>query len=268
MSGYRMRGAPRRVARRMKRAAIIGGSNHRKRKITQRERERMRKDDLAKYMRPLNNQISKGLNMLGICFVVFTALAVGAQCITGSAGGSASVPISDDPTADQMVATAWAGAPTDTPTPTPRATLTPTPRLVIQTGAIGSGTDIATAEYVADTHATVTSEGSGAAKIGGTLVPSDLRCYEDEPIYFINWLGGEYANIEGAPIGCVHYEYFAIDFVLECLIGNSEYGTNNASEHLRDPNYGSWCSDVIDNSSDGVVSIGDLLTDTARIGRP
>ena len=92
--------------------------------------------------------------------------------------------------------------------------------------------------------------------IGADVVSPGTRCEEDEVIAYLVLVGG-------TGVGCVHYEYVVMDFLLECVIGNSEYGDNLASLHLRDPAYGSWCGTVVNDASDGMVSLADLLFDTA-----
>ena len=92
--------------------------------------------------------------------------------------------------------------------------------------------------------------------IGADVVAPGTRCEEDEVIAFLVLVGG-------TGVGCVHTEYIIMDFLLECLIGNSEHGDNLASLHLRDPAYGSHCGTVVNDASDGMVSLADLLFDTA-----
>ena len=100
-----------------------------------------------------------------------------------------------------------------------------------------------------------TLEGQGVM-IGGDTVDAGTRCEEDEVITYRVLLGG-------SGVGCVNVEYVHMAFILECLVGNADHGDNLASLHLRDPAYGSWCSIVVDDATDGVVSLGDLLFDTA-----
>ncbi len=95
--------------------------------------------------------------------------------------------------------------------------------------------------------------------IGSDTVAPGTHCEEDEVISYRALLGGQ-------GVGCVHYEYVIMDYLTECLIGNSEYGDNLASLHLRDQAFGSWCADVVDDASDGMVSLSDLLIDTASVG--
>lgn len=94
--------------------------------------------------------------------------------------------------------------------------------------------------------------------IGGDTVDPGTRCEEDEIIYYRVLMGG-------TGVGCVHYEYLVMDFLLECIVGNVDHGDNLASLHLRDPAFRSWCDTVIDDATDGVVSLGDLLFDTAYV---
>ena len=96
----------------------------------------------------------------------------------------------------------------------------------------------------------------GDVVIGGDVVAPGTRCEEDEVIYYRALMGGQ-------GVGCVHYEYIVMDFIADCLIGNSAHGDNLASYHLRDSGYFSWCIPVVDDVSDGVVSLDDLLFDTA-----
>lgn len=95
-----------------------------------------------------------------------------------------------------------------------------------------------------------------AITIGADTVAPGTACAEDEVISYLVLLGGE-------GVGCVHYEYIVMEFIADCLIGNSDHGDNLASYHLRDPAFGSWCNDVIDDASDGTVSLADLIVDTA-----
>ena len=92
--------------------------------------------------------------------------------------------------------------------------------------------------------------------IGGDTVAPGTQCEEDEVITYLALVGG-------TGVGCVNYEYVVMDFILECLIGNSDHGDNLASIHLRDPAYGSWCGTVVNDASDGTVSLADLMFDTA-----
>ena len=92
--------------------------------------------------------------------------------------------------------------------------------------------------------------------IGADVVAPGTRCEEDEVIAYLVLVGG-------TGVGCVHTEYIIMDFLLECVIGNSEHGGNLASLHLRDPAYGSHCGTVVNDASDGMVSLTDLLFDTA-----
>ncbi len=98
-------------------------------------------------------------------------------------------------------------------------------------------------------------EGYGVV-IGADTVAPGTRCAEDEVITYRALLGGP-------GVGCVHYEYVIMDFVLDCLIGNSEHGDNLASYHLRDQAFRSWCDAVIDDASDGMLSLDDMLIDTS-----
>lgn len=101
----------------------------------------------------------------------------------------------------------------------------------------------------------------GDIMIGGDVVAPGTRCEEDETIYYLALLGGE-------GVGCVHVEYIVMEFLLDCVIGNSEHGDNLASFHLRDQAFGSWCVSVVDDASDGTVSLADLLFDTASTVAP
>ena len=92
--------------------------------------------------------------------------------------------------------------------------------------------------------------------IGADVVAPGTRCEEDEVIAYLVLVGG-------SGVGCVHTEYIIMDFLLECVIGNSEHGGNLASLHLRDPAYGSHCGTVVNDASDGMVSLTDLLFDTS-----
>ncbi len=101
------------------------------------------------------------------------------------------------------------------------------------------------------------AEGNGeGVTIGADTVAPGTTCAEDEVITYRALLGGE-------GVGCVHYEYLAMEFIADCLIGNSAHGDNLASYHLRDRGFGSWCQDVVDDASDGTISLADLLIDTA-----
>ena len=104
------------------------------------------------------------------------------------------------------------------------------------------------------TAATATPDTS--IMIGADTVAPGTQCQEDEVITYLVLVGG-------TGVGCVNYEYVAMDFILECLIGNSDHGDNLASIHLRDPAYGSYCGTVVNDASDGTVSLADLLFDTA-----
>ena len=100
-------------------------------------------------------------------------------------------------------------------------------------------------------------DGQGVV-IGGDTVAPGTRCEEDEVITYRALLGGQ-------GVGCVHYEYVIMDFVLDCLIGNSEHGDNLASYHLRDQAFRSWCDTVIDDATDGYATLADLLIDTSSV---
>lgn len=98
----------------------------------------------------------------------------------------------------------------------------------------------------------------GSVTIGADTVPPDTHCAEDEVITYRALIGRE-------GVGCVHYEYVVMEFLDDCIIGNSvehpRVTPNLATLHLRDPEFGSWCSSVVDDVSDGIVSLGDLLLD-------
>lgn len=97
---------------------------------------------------------------------------------------------------------------------------------------------------------------NGDVVIGADVVAPGTTCAEDEVISYLAPLGRE-------GVGCVHYEYIVMEFIADCVIGNSVHGDNLASYHLRDQAFGSWCSAVVDDVSDGVVALDDLLFDTA-----
>ena len=97
---------------------------------------------------------------------------------------------------------------------------------------------------------------SADVTIGADTVAPGTSCEEDEVIGYLVLLGGE-------GVGCIHYEYIVMEFIGDCLIGNSQYGDNLASYHLRDQGFGSWCNDVVDDASDGTMSLNDLIVDTA-----
>ena len=103
-------------------------------------------------------------------------------------------------------------------------------------------------------------EGAGVT-IGGDTVTPGTRCAEDEVITYLALLGGE-------GVGCVHYEYVVMQFLNDCIIGNSQHGGNLASWHLRDPAFRSWCDTVIDDASDGMVSLADMLIDLVSTVEP
>ncbi len=103
-------------------------------------------------------------------------------------------------------------------------------------------------------------DGQGVV-IGADTVPEGTRCQEDEVITYRALLGYD-------GVGCVHYEYVVMDFIAECLVGNSEHGSNNASYHVRDDSFRSWCSAVIDDGSDGMLSLADMVIDTAPTATP
>ncbi len=102
--------------------------------------------------------------------------------------------------------------------------------------------------------------------IGGDIVPDGTFCAEDEVITYRNIDEfGEAARVAGSGVGCVHYEYVIMDFLLECVYTNSETGPDTLARlHAADPEYGSWCSTVVDDSSDGFWTINDLILDSAR----
>ena len=102
----------------------------------------------------------------------------------------------------------------------------------------------------------ITTPTPDSIMIGADVVAPGTRCEEDEVIAYLVLVGG-------TGVGCVHTEYIIMDVLLECLIGNSEHGDNLASLHLRDPAYGSHCGTVVNDASDGMVSLTDLLFDTA-----
>ena len=97
--------------------------------------------------------------------------------------------------------------------------------------------------------------------IGADTVAPGTRCAEDEVITYRVLMGGQ-------GVGCVHYEYVIMEFVLDCLIGNSEHGDNLASYHLRDQAFRSWCDSVIDDATDGYATLADLLIDTSSTVAP
>lgn len=100
-----------------------------------------------------------------------------------------------------------------------------------------------------------TLEGQGVM-IGADTVSPGTRCEEDEVITYRVLMGGQ-------GVGCVHYEYVVMEFIGDCLIGNAEHGDNLASYHLRDPEFRSWCDAMVDDSTDGMVSLSDWLIDTS-----
>ena len=96
-------------------------------------------------------------------------------------------------------------------------------------------------------------DGQGVT-IGGDTVAPGTRCAEGEVITYRALMGG-------TGVGCVHYEYLVMDYLLDCIIGNAEHGDNLASWHLRDPAFRSWCDTVVDDASDGMVTLADMLID-------
>ncbi len=109
---------------------------------------------------------------------------------------------------------------------------------------------------VLDTGDNVNADNVQGVVIGGDTVPPGTHCQEDDVITYRVLLGGQ-------GVGCVHYEYVIMEFIGDCLIGNSEHGDNLASYRLRDPSFRSWCDAVVDDASDGMVSLGDWLIDTS-----
>lgn len=107
----------------------------------------------------------------------------------------------------------------------------------------------------------VLPEGAGVM-VGGDVVAPGTRCEEDEVITYRVLMGGE-------GVGCVHYDYVVMEFLDTCIIGNSEVHPrvtpNLATLHLRDDTFRSWCDAVVDDVSDGVVSLDDLLFDVATM---
>lgn len=96
--------------------------------------------------------------------------------------------------------------------------------------------------------------------VGGDTVAPGTRCAEDDVITYRVLMGG-------SGVGCVHYEYLAMDFLAECIIGTSEthplVTPNLASRHIQDQSFGSWCQTAVDDVSDGIVTLADLLYDAA-----
>lgn len=94
--------------------------------------------------------------------------------------------------------------------------------------------------------------------IGGDTVAPGTHCEEDEVITYRVLMGGQ-------GVGCVHVEYVIQEFIGECIIGNTEVHPrvtpNLATLHLLDPAFGSWCASVVDDMSDGVVALADMLVD-------
>ncbi len=117
---------------------------------------------------------------------------------------------------------------------------------------------VALAMVLDNGDAPANANAGGDVVIGGDVVAPGTRCAEDEVISYLAPLGGE-------GVGCVHYEYIVMDFIAECLIGNSAHGDNLASHHLRDQAFGSWCAAVVDDTSDGVVALDDLIVDTSLV---
>jgi hypothetical protein len=245
----------RRTARRMKRAAMTPAQQRGNASAAQRrgKADRQRRHDAL--MAPVQTFGRRTVLIAVAAVVVFLAVGVGNRCLTGSN----SPIIYYAPPASASTATV---TPTAWRTPTPRAVLatatprgaTPTPRRAVL-GENGTpytvGATPTALPFGADTYAAAYVP----PRIGGDTVPSGVVCAEDEVLAYARGADG---------LGCVHYEVLAVDFVLECLIGNSTHGTNNASAHARDAAYASWCSTVIDDASDGVVSLSDVLTDTAQ----
>lgn len=267
----RMRGAPRRVARRMKRAALGGDvpefSDKRAPSTGRRAAKRRGAADAERrklaYFAPINTFVKRAGMVAILAACVMVVFATAGACLRGD----------NAPVVRVIVPSVYASA---TPTPMPRPT--PARRVeALSTAQAPATLGEASAPYTegvaycpptcdADAH----PQGADGMSlvdspiIGGDIVPPNTVCQEDEVIWYVNIdESGRAARLDGAALGCLHYEYVVMDFVLDCLIGNSEHGTNNASEHARQPEYRSWCSTVIDDASDGTVSLDDLLIDTA-----
>ncbi len=98
--------------------------------------------------------------------------------------------------------------------------------------------------------------------VGADTVAPGTRCEEDEVITYRALIGGQ-------GVGCVHYEYVVMEFLNDCIIGNSEAHAlvtpNLATLHLRDPEFRSWCDGVVDDVSDGIVSLADMIVDVRTL---
>jgi len=273
-----MRGPMRRTARRMTRAARTTDQQTRHGNASARRGRKDRDARLSAYYATFE-EFGRRFVLVGVVIAVAVlALVLAGGCLNRASGGR--VTRYAEPAhaggVSALPSTGGTGAhthaPADTATPTPANTPT---RYTFTTDADELSTDTPipeptpTARRVSVASSTAQAPPArvnpdGSITIGGDTVPPGTRCYEDEVIYFTNWISGEYgAPAYGAPVGCVHYEYIVMDFILECLIANTDSGTNNATRHAADAAYQSWCSAVVDDASDGALSLGDLLVDTA-----
>ena len=253
----RMKGPMRRTARRMKRAASRTATEQYRYTATATRRGRRDRDTRREKYYAAFEEFGRRVVIVAIVIAVaLLALVVAGRWLNHATDGrvtyyappralAAADTATPAATATRYALTADADA---YESPTPRLTATATPRPAVASG------NVKPQRINAD----------GSITIGGDTVPKGIRCGEDETIYFVNWIRGQYeAPDYGAPLGCVHYEYLVADFIAECLIGDSERGTNLASEHARVAAYLSWCSDVVDYASDGILSLDAILVDMA-----